>query len=634
MKYIFKFNFLFLSALVLLGFNSCVDDKLNPDISEFQLPDEFRNGYSISFQISLDPMGGNEYSSRATGDKIREIENFIDLERLRILFFTCEEEEKDQYYESGNKGPYESGAHDVFLFESKSRWVSEIGTTSANGSKVWQVTAPVFTYGNDDEYDWERIRKALTTKHFKIAILANRPGSMRFGDFDNQVHSGEEFYFGNGGPYWGPEESFDPKVTINDLHHCQWDPVYTSKNLIKGVSSKTSTDANGNSVYNFIMKNPVQSSDSIDGKTQNLMGAVSQWTKKAPREGFTENQNYYFHPDKTQGIPMYGVQKFDPIDDWTPGTPFNISVSQKGQNNSYFGKTISLLRSLVKLELYIPRKLGDKDIIVENVKLCGSNVMARCEPLDVATPTERLWSRDVCDVGCEWRDLQNHKALIDNNTNSFTAAKGDNVNAADLLKVKKAFVEKLAWFYGAWQKWWDFKDPDVAGYKPAFGNDPYPHIYNPVVQRNTTGYLDNCQITDNPTDYHYIVYTGERNINDPTNFRDLTIASSKIIYFEFTIKYKENSSTSSGTTYGIAITDYEKNSIIKNYLGPTNFESKDGYLAEMAKSNNPDNMNYVLLRNHVYRYRIQGISGNLDENGFDGIVISSEQRAAPDIEYN
>lgn len=630
MKFLTKIFFLLFFSSPFIAITSCVDKGIEEIYEHGPLPEEFKEGFSLSLQISLDPMGGAEFRTRASDSETRDIEDFIDLERLRILFFTCDDEQADATYTEAGK-QYDSGKHDVFLFESKSRWVSEVESSSANAAKVWQVTTPVFTYGNEDKYDWDRIREALTTKPFKIAILANRPGTMRFGDFDKAVQGGGEFFFGNGGPYWGPNESFNPNYTINDLHHCQWDPVYTSKNLIKGVSSNTSTDANGNSVYNFIMKNPKQSTDSIDGKTQNLMGAVSQWTKKG-----TDGNNYYFHPDRSQGIPMYGVQKFDKITNWIHGTPFNISESQKGQDNTYYGKTISLLRSLVRIELMIPKVLGGKNVIVEDVTLEGSNVMARCEPLDVATPTNLLWSTDNCSGEgtdpCEWFAVQKKLAII-NEDNMGQAAKGDNVAANDLLQVKKTFVNRIAWYYGAWQKWWDFNDPDVSGWKPDFGSAPYPHIYNPVTQRNSTVFLDNCTVTDDAF-YHYVVYTGERNIIDPTNFRDLRLSESKICYFKFSIRYQGGSSTS-GKNYQVAIADYSnKNSLIQGYLNSgTDFGSKTGYLVTMAKSTNPDELNWVLLRNHVYRFQITGIAGNLDEGGFDGLVISTEERAAPDITY-
>lgn len=633
-------GFLFLSY-------SCVDDKLDPNEGwNNNLPEEFKEEYSLTFQISLDPLGGEEFRTRDSDDGIRDIEDYVDLESLRILFFTCQDEGKSDgtYNESGKT--YDSGRYDVFMFESKSRWVSEVESSATSASKVWQVTTPVFTYGNDKVYDWERIRTALTTKNFKIAILANRPGEIRFGDYDGVFkNDGRDYFsFHNQGPYWGPDQSFDEKVTINDLHHCQWDPVYTSKNLIMGVSSTGNntdlTKANGNNVYDIIMKNPAQKTlpEVVNGDTVNQMGVITTWVEEDKATG----DKYYILPTRERGgIPMYGIQKFEPIANWTPGTPFNISQNQKGQDNSYYGKTISLLRSLVRLDLYIPKELGGKKTTITGPVLIGSNVMGRTEPLDVATPTNLLWSNDFCNESnhgkdgvqqCEWFLIQKHGPIITDPAGA-TAAKGqiDGNNQA-MVKCRTDFWAKDAWYYGAWRSWWNFNNINLD-----FGNGPYPHIFNPCTQRNTTVRLERVKV-DDPAYHHYVVYTGERNINDPTNFRDLRVEESKICYFKFGINY-EDATSSTSKVYCIAITDYSSNSIItasnKDYMkSGANLDDKNGYLNDMAISKNPNDWNWVLMRNHAYRFFVQGIAGNLDDGGFDGLVISTEQRAAPTITYD
>lgn len=643
MKYIKLIYLLLFFIASGIGLTGCVDDLLDPN-ENTGLPEEFQEEYSITFQISLDAMGGNEYGTRA-GIETRDIENFIDFERLRILFFTCDYDGKDDneihYYENGRQ--YDTGKHDVFMFESKSRWIAEVESSSANASRVWQITAPIFTYGNDDDYDWDKIREALTTKSFKIAVLANRPGTMRFGDFDGTVQNGGEFWFGNGGPYWGPEQSFDENITINELHHCQWDPVYASKNLYANSNSTQAgrddkANFTGNSVYNFIMGNPQQTTDSIyGGKTCNMMGAVSQWTTKD-----AAGNSYYFHPNKeSQGIPMYGVQVFNPITNWTPGTPFNISENQKGQDNSYYGKTISMLRSLVRLELLIPKEINGKKTIIKNAQLFNSNVMARCEPIDVATPTNLIWSTDNCSGSgaypCEWTYIQAKGPLITTATfNNEDAGKGEagtTVSFETLNKYKKKFVDKLAWYYGAWRSWWDFNDPSYPNLNPDFGSGPYPHVLNAVVQRNTSPSIMECIVPDN-TYHHFVVYTGERYINDPTNFRNFKMSETKVCYFSFNITYEESSSTD-GKQYEVAICDYKNNSVINKYLGSGDIFNKNNgtYYSDMADSQDPNCWNWALLRNHVYRFTIQKIDGAIDDNGFDGLVISTEERAAPSITY-
>ena len=347
--------FLVISSIFLsAGLISCVDDVIDPEGWDKNLPEELKDNYSITFRMSLDPMGGAEFRSRATSD-LRDVEDFVDLEKVRVFFFTCQygPDDKETYDEGGKT--YDTGTHDYFLFESSSRWISSMASSSFNASKLWQITTPIFAYGNQDkEYNWERIRYALSNYDFKIVILANRPPGQRFADYDGTLENKgdkedkedpeeeeEKFMFDNQGPYWTYKDSwanqegddYSKVPTINDFHHCQWDPVYASKNSINGISGTTSTTSNGNNVYDFIMENPEQTADSVyDGKKVNQMGTVSQWTQRVQdyrelRVNFTDNSgkkemgkegwtNYYYHPKRNDpsigGIPMYGVQKFEP----------------------------------------------------------------------------------------------------------------------------------------------------------------------------------------------------------------------------------------------------------------------------------------------------------------------------------
>ncbi|MCH5234971.1 MAG: hypothetical protein J1E16_06725 [Muribaculaceae bacterium] len=690
-------QFLFLISLLLcFGLSSCVDEELNPEAWDKELPEELKEGYSIRFRMSLDPMGGGEFRTRASSD-LKDMEDFVDLEKVRVLFFTCQYENdgvEDQYTENGKT--YDSGLRDYFLFESSSRWVSEMTSTSLNASKLWQITTPIFPYGNQDlEYNWEKIREALTTKPFKIVILANRPPRQRFADFDGTLAGSQDnFYFDNQGPYWDETYSWannvdaDNKIkegafvpTINELHHCQWDPVYTSKNWINNTNGSS---VNGNNIYDLIMKNPDQdekTEKNSDGIAVNQMGAVSQWARqmegkdKPYKFTFTDrnkqgtSKNYAVHPNMNiediGGIPMYGVQRFEPLTNWAMGTPFNVSENQMGQDNSYYGKTISLLRSVARLDLLIPKSFssgGEKyDIELEDVMLCYSNIMARVVPLDVATPTDVLWSNDNCEGGeCEWFDLQAHGPIINGNLGQvgYGEIKPDTEALSNLKDLRRTLMGRLAWYYGAWRKWWHFNETvdysevgneiSATGVSPTddsfFGNGPYPHIFNPCVQRNTVVWLDGTDsetnvIVDDPSFYHYVVYTGERYINDPSNFRNLDIINSKVAYFQFKLKVEERNIEK---YYQIALTDYSKNEIVKDFLTSYDMSSNysqdmengtNSYRTRMASQTDQKNWNWILLRNHIYRFQVVSF-GDLKDDGTDGLVISTEERKSPDILYN
>lgn len=682
--------FLPLSLLIFsAGISGCVDDNINPEEGEHYYPDEITKGFSITFRMSLDPMGGAEFSSRASSD-IRDMEDYVDLEKIRVLFFTCQDEDADEYYELDKR--YESGEHDYFLFESSSRWVSEMASTSINASKVWQVTTPVFPYGNQDtEYDWERIREALTTKKFKIVVLANRPPSQPFPDYDNVLGSSTKFKFDNQGPYWTYKDSWannpddlEDVPTINELHHCQWDPVYASKNNILGISSNSAnkddySNSNGNNVYDIIMLNPQQTHEEIPGV--NYMGTVSQWTvkgatkkvrtnftitdEKDATKPYTESDNYFVLPDKSNeeigGIPMYGVQKFEPLTNWAPGTPFNISENQLGQDNSYHGKNISLLRSVVRLDLLIPKSVGygsnRKQISISDVCLRYPNVMARVLPLDAATPTDQIWSSDYCNPAiheCEWFTIQGHNPLI-YGPSMGSASKGDprgnTTMEADMERCRKNLWQSMAWYYGAWKKWWNFNEEETGVTKADLFKEnfePYPHLFNPCVQRNSLAWLDNCLVPDDAY-YHYVIYTGEKNINDPSNFRDLSQGQTKVCFFQFTVALDGKDEK----IYQIAVTDYQSNPLMTdndNYLKPLPVNVKtavpydlengsDSYRNKMVvlksdqKSVYTEKLNWTLLRNHIYRFQVNSFGNLKDEDGIDGLVISTEQREAPTIKY-
>lgn len=673
-----KLRYFFVLALILVVFaiSSCTDDKLLPDPEQIEekdytdptLPDEFKDGFSITFNMRLDPIGSVDgVGTRVTSTDIMEYDNYIDLEKVRILFFICakgttefdttglpDEIDAQGNVSLGGKKNYYIGDQDYFLFESKSRWVSQL-TTAESSEANWQVTAPVFTYGNNEVYQWDKIRKALETYPFKVAVLVNRPDEVNFGNFDNKFNGAEVKFTTDRGPNWGPmdswlpyelrsdEEKNDPnyskdRYTINDLHHCQWDAVYASKN-----NGDPNTYA-GSGVYTMIMKNPVSDektsyleapSENKDenGKLsdpkayQDLMGALSYWTKKG--EKVDDTDNYYFLPDKVkQGIPMYGVQIFDPIKDWKKGTPFNLSYGLSGQQSTYKRKNIHLLRSLVKLELKIPKVVLDADgnerkIEVINPRLDYSNVMARCEPLDVATPPEILWKSEA---DCEWENLLAYGPMIN-----------ENHGGPDLQYYQK----KLAWFYGAWRTWWDFNETMKNGLKDksffdSNGNvrgKPYPRIYNPVIQRNANASIKECMVEgagEDDKNYYFVVYTGERNINDPSRFGESTayyIEKSMIAFFHFQIKGDD-----SNIRYKIALTDYSNNQLIKEKYTKTGILLDDYKKAMADKSKKEyvkENWNWPLLRNHCYTFTVNSFGNFSDPGGLDVSVVSTEKRKAP-----
>lgn len=686
-------NYIFLFFTIFIGplFISCSDELSFPETEmpsdEDELadvPDEIKDGYSVSFQVHLDPMSGEQLdlTTRATSQSLRDIERFIDIEKLRILFFTCLDDsdiidaygnkiEKPEIY-SGTQ--YESGQHDIFLFEAKTRWVSILPTATSSEASH-QVTVPVFTYGNSDDYNWERIRDILKTRPFKIVILANRPDSIRYSDFDAN-YGKDPFFYGNRGPYWGVEESnagiaaFEiaaskvpipfnnigkpsnwpaKAMMINNLHHCQWDPVYANKNK-------------GNHCYDFMLDNPQQHLE--DKGNANYSGAVTSWTKwmtydewlaltndektfaakhyhyedvaadsyNIPSDYIMNKDdwykdangdklrkrplNFYQLPDEKQGIPMYGVQKFDPLKDWRSGTPMNLSPSKNTTTNTtYNRKLINLIRSLARIELYIPTHFDGEEFEVTEPALMYSNVFGRCEPMDVATPTERLMDINHTDA-CEWNDIYSYGPIIDGKL------KGDD---------KSDFLGKMAWFYGIWRFWdWDYndliQDPKTNTiFNTHPDGKPSPHIYNSCIQRNGTARLEFVRTSEDQDQYyHYVIYTGERNINDPNSLTNFTsMDKTETMYFKFNIGEK---------TYCLPINPL-KSQDIKNYLKANNeSDIKSGTKFKTTMISNKDNWNYPIMRNHTYTFRVTKANGKVDGDGLGALVIVAEDRSA-DFEF-
>lgn len=616
-----------LFALVTLA--SCIDDDVQTCIDNSNLTEGYTDGYAINFTVTLDKMGGNRAQ---TVSLLEERENYIDPEKFRVLFFDRQER---------------------FLFESKSRWVKQLSPT---GDGVeWLVSVPMYTLGNDEQYNWnwEEIRRVLTGEDlydkdsegnyiyhesvrkekddkgepvpaFKIAILVNRPGEEWCPDFDkNNV---EEHWFDNSGPYWEASDTrwdqsgkFKTEGTkkIFDLHHCQPDPIYHAKNHKEKVNMH---------YYSFI-----QDEESDDGIP--LMGSTSSWVEWKEGKGYNginpqeileesfphasdkDNIKYTLLPTIEHPIPMYGVQDFYPIKNWVKGTPFNLSQlidNQTGVGNApYEFRSISLLRSVVKLELLIPKTI--KPTIVT---LWYSNIYARCEPMDVWTPTDQIWEEDH-ENDCEWKDIMNYGPVCSKVMGGGIRNKDDIPN----------FQKTMSWFYGAWAEKgpdgkprWDFKKA-ANGFAMVSetNNTKYPHIFNTCIQRNkivacNMNYQEygGGDVTDlyNDDYYHYVVYTGERNINDPNDLPE-TIKNAYAVTWMFNDK-------NTGYYYFVPIADYSKgkNTTAQACFGPyTSAEIvKDGspqlgkndnynvyeYGNALKDVNSVDEMPWPLLRNHVY----------------------------------
>lgn len=642
---------------------SCIydnfDENFDPDHFGDEELAEIQKGYSLSLTVTLDKMGGtaatrvNALSSKELMD-LEEIENYINPERFRVLFF----DDKDR-----------------FLFESKSRWVKRL--SEKDDFTTWFVSVPVFPYGNDMDYDWDwpEIRKALTKededdpKTFKIAILANRPLDEWTPQFkDTGI---EPDWFDNSGPHWDKKDT--GVKSVFDLHHCQYDPIYTGKSWTGDRKDMNQYEG----VYEFI----AGYDPSLGDKQWLTMGSTSSWvdwgTKDDDnRDPYGWDLRYFKAPSRDYPIPMYGIQEFDAIMDWTAGTPFNLS--EITSPTLYNVKSVSMLRSVVKLELLVPKSVGT----INTSMIFYPNIYARCEPMDVWTPTDKIWRglhgeddewgdgfvrKDgeiiYDDEGnpeqyCEWKSIWNYGRITKN---------GD---PTDVSSSFKTFRERISWFYGAWndidpativtdedgnvidkgQSWWNFQSQRGKGFgavtlvdeRKVGDNNPiqYPRVFNPCTQRNNLVLCDKVFYDDDDF-YHFVVYTGERNINDPSdilNLGDNGGGKPTVIYWMINVEKNGDQKT-----YAIPIIDYDKipanNSPAKTVEykfapnTPNNKPTQVLHDYELSVFNGDIYLPWPLIRNHVYRLTLTPKPGTT-RSGDDGtIAVHSEEMHSESIRF-
>lgn len=620
-----KYRFL---LLLLAGFvcGSCIYDQYpvenaDPDLS---------NGYSLNFMVTLDQLGG----TRADVDPLKKWDEYIDPEKFRVLFFD---------------------SADKFLFESKSRWVKQLAPT-AGGYAQWMVSVPMYAYGNDVEYDWpwERIREILMEGSFKIAILANRPNKVWYPTFTEAaaVGDGKDRWLDNTGPNWtrlnsvacpAGERGRDVK-DVFDLHHCQYDLVYHAKGLEAGYYSIIMGDYDSSNIFRD--KRPTMGATCswvlLDKMDEN--GNVIQENKVNIKDGYDSDypSSYKVYasalPSDENPIPMYGIQKFNRIDKWIKGTPFNLSMiassdAEGGQQTGYDFESVALLRASVKLELLLPKVTFPKRPTF--VSLWYSNIYSRCEPLNNWDSTKDIWLPH--DAGCDWKSIMNH--------GPFCSEKFDpnNRNQDGLLQ----FQNTLSWYYGEWVKSgkWTLKNASGTVITPPAEDDGYPKIFNPCVQRNKVvvcGHDGDISDAYNDGYWHFVMYTGERNMNDPNNIDNVTRRAYSTAWI-----FKD---PETNNYYSIPIADYfngdkNKNKTAQAVFGPyksSDFNNKNGAnntndptkasvmpsIAENYGNNlrtvtSVDEMPWPLLRNHVYRITVGGTPGSRS-GGDNGLVVTTE----------
>ncbi|MCH5231918.1 MAG: hypothetical protein J1F43_09020, partial [Muribaculaceae bacterium] len=315
----------------------------------------------------------------------------------------------------------------------------------------------------------------------------------------------------------------------------------------------------------------------------------------------------YLYDTDRQGveqlIPMYGVQHFKSITNW--GSVPVLNLSQDGDN-------INLIRSVAKVELYLP---NSKDYFYVGMR--SMNRTSRNEPMDVENPTNLAWQKftnasyhDA--THCEWFDICNY-------------GKGYDTSKTGVNEQVQAYQNWLSWFYGSWKfkrnvaDSWNYSTSADGFWKydgvPSLSSlsdkevTQYPHIFNPSINRS-----DFCEFIQKPdvNGYRrYILYVPDKNIDDP-NDAGLLSSSPKVAHIEYRSEKNQDEYLDDNKCHRIYFTNYSTNDAIKQL----NRDQFDDY-----EITGLDDL-WPIMRNHIYRFYVgsnnetQEIYVKVDEWGY------------------
>lgn len=361
-----------------------------------------------------------------------------------------------------------------FLVNTMDRTVTPLGTDD-KGRKKFYVRVPVnYIIDREDKViDVEAFKNKLKSDNFKIAVLANWPNPE--GSTDENASFNEQ---NPRDPNWGWKNSIlNPNVedlkTINDFHHLQY--------YYEGIYS----------VY------------AKDGKISKTVDWVDS---EGNGKMLSEQYNIL--------IPMYGVQDFPALKNWQEGSTYNLSGESDTDDNSE--KNIYLLRSVAKIEVYLPQKPIE-------IKIHNINRSARCEPMDVFTPTNKIWLK-------EDEFIDHTSQLIDDNNDLNSLCEWYRIGNHGLYSTSSSKDNWLPWFYSSWHL-------GVNNESDTSIDLSYPHIFNENID-NVESVSMTWQRSTGEGEL-YVIYVAEKYMDAYS----LDESSEPLIpYVEF--KYNDSSSIS------------------------------------------------------------------------------------------
>lgn len=337
------------------------------------------------------------------------------------------------------------------------------------------------------------------------------------------------------------------------------------------------------------------------------------------------------------GISMYGVQDFEkvPEDIWPDGTTFNLSRLENTHTGinaaSYKYRTISLLRSVAKVEVLVPASIFPEP---SHMYLRTINRFSRSAPLDVFTPTNIIWDGWAHSSGY----TQSEYTEDNGNTHYYSHALGIDAEAERIRQNGftyeygnndlHAYQQAVTWLFGIWntEYGWTFNGADGV---ITPNNGPYPRVFNTRIARTDYAHMLRGEdiYINGVRYYYYFAYMPEKNLTDP-NTKGALSDTPKVMRVEMRFADRnEDVNLDDNGAYRIYFMPGGKGQGINN---------RDDYDGNMERGDQDDNSvmmqnlkaMYPVMRNHQYRFTIKGLEMNNLKVSFD--VRGAESR---DVNY-
>lgn len=368
-------------------------------------------------------------------------------------------------------------------------------------------------------------------------------------------------------------------------------------------------------------------------------------------------------PSKDDPIPMYGIQDFDPIGEyWEPGVLFNLSQFNNAQKEGYDYRSISLLRSLSRVEVKLERKSFKKK--PSHVYLRSLNRSARIMPVDFITPTDIIWDgfnpanashvkrlQNYMNAGNvnEYNVMQNTPGVIKEISNIMQYGPiyiGYNTNTNQSAEQKMTEYRKTtAWPFGIWEHQWGWDWNRGKGFVGKFDTyqvgqsrahtgqivPEYPRILHTRISRSD--YARFIEVKNDPDYWHYIIYVAEKNITDadnPGNIADRPKICHVEIRFNDGLPELDENGDPVESDPENEVDNMDDKMAYRLYfteggranLGSFDFtgrESWDDYEFDW----NIAKQHWPIMRNHVYIFTV---TGGVNNSGYVDLQVSAPQQ--------